>query len=191
MAREYAEIITRESGAAVAPHRERARLRPARARQSGYDFAEGHLEEVVERALDVFRYRLEKEKLRLRTESKPTCPPLRMDEGAMTLVLLNLLDNAFKYASDGGEVSVRLRRVPARWRCRSRDRGPGIAPDEQRRIFERFYRAESARARNVRGSGIGLALVKHIAEATAVASRSRASRGRARRSPSTSPLRRS
>ena len=45
------------------------------------------------------------------------------------------------------------------------DRGSGIAQDEQRRIFERFYRAENARARNVRGSGIGLALVKHIAEA--------------------------
>ncbi len=83
----------------------------------------------------------------------------------MTLVLLNLVDNAVKYAGDGGEVSVRLRRVPGAVALSIADRGAGIAPDEQRRIFERFYRAESARARNVRGSGIGLALVKHIAEA--------------------------
>jgi len=62
-------------------------------------------------------------------------------------------------------VSVRLRRVPGAVALSIADRGSGIAPDEQRRIFERFYRAENARARNVRGSGIGLALVKHIAEA--------------------------
>jgi two-component system phosphate regulon sensor histidine kinase PhoR len=80
-------------------------------------------------------------------------------------VLLNLVDNAVKYAGDGGEVSVRLRRVPGAVALSIADRGSGIAADEQRRIFERFYRAENARARNVRGSGIGLALVKHIAEA--------------------------
>jgi signal transduction histidine kinase len=88
-----------------------------------------------------------------------------MDEDAMTLVLLNLVDNAVKYGGDGGEVSVRLRRAPGAVALVVGDRGSGIALDEQARIFERFYRAESARTRNVRGSGIGLALVKHIAEA--------------------------
>ena len=56
-------------------------------------------------------------------------------------------------------------RVPGAVALSIADRGSGIAHDDQRRIFERFYRAENARARNVRGSGIGLALVKHIAEA--------------------------
>jgi signal transduction histidine kinase len=46
-----------------------------------------------------------------------------------------------------------------------RDFGAGVPPEEQAKIFQRFYRAKSARDRNVRGSGIGLALVKHIAEA--------------------------
>ena len=126
----------------------------------------GTCDEVVERALDVFRHRLEKEKLRLRTEIEPNLPPVRIDENAMTLVLLNLIDNAVKYAGDGGEIVGR-----GCGACRAAvalsvaTAGPGIAPDEQRRIFERFYRAENARARNVRGTGIGLALVKHIAEA--------------------------
>jgi signal transduction histidine kinase len=90
---------------------------------------------------------------------------VRMDENAMTLVLLNLVDNAVKYAGEGGEVLVRLRRMPGAVALSVVDHGSGITPDDQRRIFDRFYRATSARARNVRGSGIGLALVKHIAEA--------------------------
>ena len=165
MGREYAGIITREAerlSHLIDNVLDFARLERGKA---SYHFAEGHLEEVVERALDVFRHRLEKEKLRLRTEIEANLPPVRMDEGAMTLVLLNLVDNAVKYAGDGGEVSVRLRRVPGAVALSIADRGSGIAHDEQRRIFERFYRAENARARNVRGSGIGLALVKHIAEA--------------------------
>jgi two-component system phosphate regulon sensor histidine kinase PhoR len=165
MGRDYAGIITREAerlSHLIDNVLDFARLERGKA---SYHFAEGQLEEVIERALDVFRHRLEKEKLRLRTEIESNLPPVRMDEGAMTLVLLNLVDNAVKYASDGGEVSVRLRRVPGAVALSIADRGPGIARDEQRRIFERFYRAENARARNVRGSGIGLALVKHIAEA--------------------------
>jgi signal transduction histidine kinase len=83
----------------------------------------------------------------------------------MTLVLLNLVDNAVKYAADGKEIDVRLFRTPGGVTLSVRDNGPGIAEDEQLRIFERFYRARTARDRNVRGSGIGLALVKHIVEA--------------------------
>jgi signal transduction histidine kinase len=60
---------------------------------------------------------------------------------------------------------VRLSRAPGGVALSVRDRGPGISIEDQKRIFERFYRADNARARNVRGSGIGLALVKHIAEA--------------------------
>jgi len=61
--------------------------------------------------------------------------------------LLNLVDNAVKYAGDGGEVSVRLRRAPGAVQLVVSDHGVGIAPEEQQRIFERFYRATAARAR--------------------------------------------
>ncbi len=165
MTREYGGIITRESerlAHLIDNVLDFARLERGKA---SYNFAEGRLEEVVERALDVYRHRIEKEKLRLTTEIEPNLPPVRMDENAMTLVLLNLVDNAVKYAGDGGEVAVRLRRAPGAVALSVVDHGGGIAPDEQRRIFDRFYRATSARARNVRGSGIGLALVKYIAEA--------------------------
>jgi two-component system phosphate regulon sensor histidine kinase PhoR len=164
-AREYGAIITRESerlSHLIDNVLDFARLERGKA---SYHFAEGDLADVLERALDVCRYRLEKEKLKLRTLIEPSLPLVRMDDNAMTLVILNLVDNAIKYGTEGGWVDVTLQRTPGGVVLGVRDYGPGIDRDEQGRIFERFYRARSARDRNVRGSGIGLALVKYIAEA--------------------------
>jgi two-component system, OmpR family, phosphate regulon sensor histidine kinase PhoR len=163
--KEYAEIITREAerlSHLIDNVLDFARIERGKA---SYDFAEGALDEVIERALDVCRYRVEKERMRLRTEIERGLPLVRMDENAMTLVLLNLVDNAVKYAAEGKEIDVRLLRTPGGVTLSVKDRGPGIPADEQLRIFERFYRARTARDRNVRGSGIGLALAKHIVEA--------------------------
>ncbi len=164
-AREYGSIITRESerlSHLIDNVLDFARLERGKA---SYDFAEGDVGLVLERAIDVCRYRLEKERMRISTQVDPDLPLVRMDEDAITLVVLNLLDNAIKYASEGGEVAVSLSRSPGGVVLAVRDFGPGIDLAEQGRIFERFYRAERERGRNVRGSGIGLALVKHIAEA--------------------------
>jgi two-component system, OmpR family, phosphate regulon sensor histidine kinase PhoR len=164
-AREYGGIITRESerlSHLIDNVLDFARLERGKA---NYHFSEGDLAEVVERALHVCRYRLDKEKMKLETGFAPDLPPLRMDENGMTLVTLNLVDNAIKHAADGGRVLVSLRRAPGFVVLGVRDFGPGVSREEQHRIFERFYRSQTTRERNVRGSGIGLALVKYIVEA--------------------------
>jgi signal transduction histidine kinase len=163
--REYGGIITRESerlSHLIDNVLDFARLERGKA---SYHFAEGNLAEVVERALDVCRFRLDREKLKLSVEIEPNLPIVRMDENEMTLVVLNLVDNAIKHGADGGKVEVKVSRVPGFVTLVVRDFGPGISRVEQARVFERFYRSQSTRERNVRGSGIGLALVKHIAEA--------------------------
>ena len=167
-ARDYAEIITREADRLshlIDNVLDFARLERGKA---SYHFAEGAVADVVARVLDVTRYRLEKERIRLVTEIEPGLPLVRMDENALTLVLLNLIDNAVKHGVTpgvGGEIKVVLARNPGGVALSVKDQGPGIPPDEQAAIFERFYRARGARDRNVRGSGIGLALAKAIAEA--------------------------
>ena len=164
-AREYGSIITRESerlSHLIDNVLDFARLERGKA---SYDFVENDLAMVLERALDVSRYRLDKERIKLRTRVDPELPLVRMDENAITLVILNLVDNAIKYGAEGGVVEVTLDRVPGGVVLSVRDYGTGIPREEQGRIFDRFYRAQSARDRNVRGSGIGLSLVRHIAEA--------------------------
>jgi signal transduction histidine kinase len=164
-AREYGGIITRESerlSHLIDNVLDFARLERGKA---SYDFSAGDIAGVLERALDVCRYRLEREKVKLTVEIEPDLPAVRMDDNALTLAILNLVDNATKYAAEGGALEVSLRRAPGAVVIGVRDFGPGIPASEQGRIFERFYRASNARERNVRGSGIGLSLVEHIATA--------------------------
>ncbi len=84
------------------------------------------------------------------------------DDGALDQILTNLLDNAFHYG--GNDVSIHISAIAEddRVRVQVSDDGPGVDPDDQPRIFERFYRADSGRQTNKSGTGLGLAIVKHL-----------------------------
>ena len=90
---------------------------------------------------------------------------VRLDANAYTLAVLNLIDNAIKYAADGKRIEVKLAQKGEQIELSVRDFGPGIEPEEQAHVFERFYRAKAVRLKPIRGSGIGLALVQHIVRA--------------------------
>jgi two-component system phosphate regulon sensor histidine kinase PhoR len=137
--------------------------RVERGRQA-YDFAEGDVGEAAAKAVNVYRYRAEREGIELAMELEPDLPPTRIDSSALELAVMNLLDNALKYAPGSGTVIVRAERKGGSIIVCVADRGPGVPMEDQARIFERFVRGSTARARPTRGSGIGLALVKHIAE---------------------------
>ncbi|RMH42185.1 MAG: sensor histidine kinase [Deltaproteobacteria bacterium] len=164
-AREYAGVIAREStrlGRLIDNVLDFSRLERGK---GVYDMAEGDFAEVVERSLDIYRHRLDQAGMELRVDVDPGLPPVEIDENAMTLAVLNLVDNAIKYAADGKRLDVRVARDGDGVALAVADYGPGVARDEQKRIFERFYRSKQVRLKSSRGSGIGLALVKDIAEA--------------------------
>ena len=85
------------------------------------------------------------------------------DADALDLIILNLLDNAVKYALAGGHLSIRGSAQSEYVRIEVADDGPGIAPHHRDRIFERFYRVDTGRSRHEGGTGLGLAIVKHLA----------------------------
>ena len=163
--RHYLDIIVRESErltALIENVLDFARLEGGKA---SYEFVDADLAAVVRRALVAYRVRLVSERPALRVEVAAAITPTPVDERAMHLLLFNLLDNAFKYAADGDEVIVRLAEADGRVTLEVEDRGPGIDPEDARRIFERFFRGRSAQHTKARGTGIGLSLVKHIARA--------------------------
>lgn len=130
-----------------------------------FEFVPGDLGEVVQRAVEVYRYRAEREGVEVQIELPDPLPTVPLDARAMELAVGNLLDNALKYARDGKRIVVRVVVVAGALEVHVVDFGPGIARDDQRRIFDRFVRGQSASTGQVRGTGIGLSLVKDIAEA--------------------------
>jgi len=82
----------------------------------------------------------------------------------MERILVNLLDNAIKYSDPNGSISIWAEKKGDVVWTHVKDEGPGIAPEEVGRVFERFYRTRSALSGRARGSGLGLAIVKHIVQ---------------------------
>lgn len=166
--REYLDIIVSESerlSSLIENVLDFARVE--RGRQA-YDFAEGSVGEAVSKAVNVYRYRAEREGIELDAVIDPNLPAAMIDERAIQLAVINLIDNALKYAPGTDVVTVLVRREGGSIVVRVVDRGPGVPLEDRDRIFERFVRGSTVNStssrRPVRGSGIGLALVKHIAE---------------------------
>ena len=97
-------------------------------------------------------------------QMEPDLPEISADLGRMVQVMSNLVDNALLYTPEGGRVLISAREVAEGLEIRVQDSGPGIAEDELDRVFERFYRSDPSRQRNVGGSGLGLAIAKSIVE---------------------------
>jgi two-component system phosphate regulon sensor histidine kinase PhoR len=89
---------------------------------------------------------------------------LRADVRKLTLAVSNLVDNAIKYGKEGGRVTVSGRIEPSGYTLEVKDDGPGIPPEDLPRIFERFYRVDKGRSRELGGTGLGLSIAKHIVE---------------------------
>jgi two-component system phosphate regulon sensor histidine kinase PhoR len=86
------------------------------------------------------------------------------DEDALEAVLANLIDNALKYGASGGTVAVRARNEGPKVCIEVHDDGPGIELRHRQRIFERFYRVDPGRSRDMGGTGLGLSIVKHLVD---------------------------
>jgi signal transduction histidine kinase len=89
---------------------------------------------------------------------------LRADVRKLTLAVSNLLDNAVKYGKEGGRITLTGKTWEGDCLLEVADDGPGIPAEHLPRIFERFYRVDRGRSRDLGGTGLGLSIAKHIVE---------------------------
>jgi len=132
--------------------------------KEAFDIKEVSLEDVIDRRGSVYLQRAEAEHLRLEIETPDTPVVARVDEEGMFTILDNLVNNAIQYTPEGGQVTVRCCTDEDSAVLEVEDTGIGIAPNDQQRVFERFYRVDKARSRELGGTGLGLAIVKHITQ---------------------------
>jgi signal transduction histidine kinase len=132
---------------------------------SAFRFEEIDVGELVETTVADFRDRAAAEGFRIDVVGSLESVVARADREAMTRALWNLLDNAVKYSPDSRTIRVELAATGDRVAVGVRDRGIGIPSEEQQRIFDRFVRGTAAKSRRIRGTGIGLAMVRQIVAA--------------------------
>lgn len=130
-----------------------------------YNFAHSDMAEVIENVLSSYRYQITNSGFDVQTNMQPDLPRVLIDRDAMTQAISNLLDNAIKYSRDVKELSIATEKRGSNISIEIADRGIGIPRAEQAKVFEKFYRVGNGLVHDVKGSGLGLSLVKHIIEA--------------------------
>jgi two-component system phosphate regulon sensor histidine kinase PhoR len=174
MGRSRSEEETRESLAIIGREAERLSrmiervLEYSRLEQQTkvFNFRPVDLSDVADDAVTLFRAQAAKTAgTRILLDTEPGIPDIIGDRDAIKDVLLNLLSNAVKYGGAGKEINVNLR-SDGRWvALEVVDRGQGIPPDEQSKVFDKFYRSNDVLARKVEGTGLGLSICREIAKA--------------------------
>ncbi|SDS56417.1 sensor histidine kinase [Corynebacterium timonense] len=120
------------------------------------------VDEIIDAAIQRNKVTAENREIEL-TRSAPTGLRVVGDKALLTAAVSNLVSNAINYSPNGQPVSITQKVVRDNVvLIRVTDRGIGIAPEDQKRVFERFYRVDKARSRSTGGTGLGLAIVKHV-----------------------------
>jgi two-component system sensor histidine kinase BaeS len=139
----------------------------ARTTAAAHDRARSEIDlgEVIRRALDLKAPELASRAIDVRVDEGRELPRLVADPDGIGQVAANLVQNASRYTTDGGDITVRLRSDGSSILCAITNTGAQIPPDELALIWERLHRVDRSRTRTTGGAGIGLAIVRQIVEA--------------------------
>jgi two-component system phosphate regulon sensor histidine kinase PhoR len=121
--------------------------------------------ELISSVVDALRPMAESKQQTVQMEVASGLPPLRADSQKIHQVIINLLHNAICYTPEKGNIFIEAKAVEKGTEVSVSDNGIGIPPEDIPRIFERFYRVDKGRSRDLGGTGLGLSIVKHIVEA--------------------------
>jgi len=133
--------------------------------RKNYSFVETDLSGVVRDTVSLMELVATEKKVAIEIVVPEESHPHSVDSPAIQQALINLLDNAIKFSPEGSSIRVNLSSDAGGWQLMIEDHGPGVPAADRERIFERFTRLGNELRREEQGTGIGLSIVKHIAEA--------------------------
>ena len=162
--RRFLEIIARHTSRMERLVKDLLRLARLDAGQETPEMVECDLGSVLQGVLHELAGPIEQRRSRVEMAIPPEARTVISDPAKLHDVLRNLVENAVNYAPEDGQVLIEALREPAAVVIHVADNGPGIPAADLTRVFERFYRVDKSRARAPGGTGIGLAIVKHLVE---------------------------
>jgi two-component system, OmpR family, phosphate regulon sensor histidine kinase PhoR len=163
--RRFLEIIRDHSARLASLTDDLLKLARIEAGKLEVQFVPVSLLELIEGCAETTLLKSSRKQIAFETDVPPGLPVVRGDPSLLHDVLQNLLDNAVQYTAAGGRIRVTVTTVPREAILTVADTGIGIPLADQERIFERFYRVDAGRSREVGGTGLGLSIAKHIVEA--------------------------
>jgi PAS domain S-box-containing protein len=128
----------------------------------GLDLERVNFQDLIDSVIQSYRPQAVNKQITLELELEEELEPVDIDPTLIRQVIANLVDNAIKYTSAGGNVTIAASQQKGNQYLSVKDNGLGIAPTDQARLFERFYRARRQETLNIKGTGLGLAIVKSI-----------------------------
>lgn len=161
---EYYEIIRKESERLTSLINNILDFSRIEAGKKEYSFRETDLADLVRSTLESYRFEIEQNGFYFEQKIS-NVPPLQVDREAIARSLLNLVNNAVKYSANDKYLGIHLYHHDGHVHLEVVDHGIGIPTKEQPKIFEKFYRVGDPLVHNTKGSGLGLALVRHIVQA--------------------------
>jgi len=120
------------------------------------------LDNILDKPLRILENEADKKEIEIIKRFEDNLPLVKMNKSQIENLLINLIDNAIKYNERGGKIFIRAYKKKGKVYMEIEDNGMGIPEGDQDRIFERFYRVDKARSKDMGGTGIGLSIVKHI-----------------------------
>jgi signal transduction histidine kinase len=164
-ARQYYRVINKESQRLTQLINNILDFSRIDAGRKEYRFGPTDVGRIVNEVLEAYRFQIEQQGFTLEVHVADDLPEVFADKEALGQALLNLVNNAIKYSRDDKYLRLDVRREGDKILLSVTDRGIGVAKGEQKKIFEKFYRAENSLVHETKGSGLGLALVQHIMQA--------------------------
>lgn len=164
-AMEFIDIIERQTTRLGSLINDLLDLSRIESKESEMKFEKINAKDVVDRVFRNFAKKAKQKSQEFKLNLPKETIHIRADAEKLEQAVANLVDNAIKFTPDRGEVVLSLNISKERVEIEVEDTGPGILPDDIPRIFERFYRVDRTRSRQLGGTGLGLSIVKHIIEA--------------------------
>lgn len=130
-----------------------------------YNFVDSYLNDAAENVYRSYKFHLEQKGFTFNLVKDETIPIIKIDEEAVSEALVNLVDNAVKYSDNKKQITIRTGIEDNFAFIEVEDKGIGIPVKDQKKIFDKFFRVSSGNIHNVKGSGLGLSIVKHIIDA--------------------------
>lgn len=162
--REYLHAITKESERLSHLINNILNFSQIESQKKQYNLSPCSIEDIIFETVDAMQYHFQRHDMNVDMDIESDIPDIRCDHEAIEQALYNILSNAVKYSGDGMSIDLRAYKQNDEVVIEVADQGIGISKENQRKIFQEFYRVNDPRVQETGGSGLGLAVVKHIVE---------------------------